>query len=42
MMVVPCSVSCALWEPSFSQNSKNSAITAHSTGEEEATKGFDF
>lgn len=42
MVVVPWSVSCALQESSVSQNSKNSAITAHSTGEEEATKRFDF
>lgn len=42
MVVVLWSVSCALQESSVSQNSKNSAITAHSTGEEEATKRFDF
>lgn len=42
MVMVPCIVSCALQESSVSQNSKNSAIRAHSTGEEEATKGFDF
>lgn len=32
----------ALQESSVSQNSKNSAITAHSTDEEEANKRFDF
>lgn len=35
--VVPCSVACALQESSINQTSKNSGITAHSTGEDGGT-----
>lgn len=41
MAMIPRSVACDQ-DSSINQTSKNSGITAHSTGEGEATKRFDF